>query len=719
MKIISTIVIILQLSIHLFAQTTINGHVKEKGGDAIIGANIFIQNTFDGTSSDLSGDFSFSTDQKGEIMLIVSYLGYRNFEQALHLTGDSIHINIQLKPDAATLQAVTISAGTFEAGDENKAVVLNSIDIATTAGALADIASAMNTLPGTQRNGETGQLFVRGGAASETRTFIDGMYVQNPYNSTTNNVPARGRFSPFLFKGTSFSTGGYSAEYGQALSSALILNTQDLAEETVTGLSIMTVGLGASHTQAWEKTSLSASLDYTNLAPYMELTPQNIAWETAPRSINGQVIFRQKTSETGLLKFYISNSRGDFTLQYPDFSDVNKTTPLSLSNNNLFSQITYQEMLGEKWSLSAGVGFTQNADEIDATFYLKEEEQAVQSRATLKYQLNDHILIKGGGIFVKSNFEEWYEASKHQTFKTNLEEEFAAGFLEADIYFSKKWVGRVGGRLEHSQLLNQYNVAPRLSLAYQVNDEEQFSLALGQFYQSSENELLRYHQNLAFEQANHYIAGYQVRKNDRILRVEGYYKDYQNLIKYDEAQPHISANTGSGYARGVDVFFRDQKSLKYGDYWISYSFLDTERDYLNFPTAVMPHFASRHNLSAVYKHWIADWNTSMGITYSYGSPRPFHDPNSEGFNTGRTKPFNDLSINFSHLTNLWGQMTILHISASNILNIKNTFGYQYSAQPNEEGLYDRKAVRPTADQFFFVGLFISIGEKYTITKDDL
>lgn len=70
---------------------------------------------------------------------------------------------------------------------------------------------------------EDGRLFVRGGQAGETQVFIDGLRVFQPFNATANNIPTRGRFSPFLFKGITFSTGGYSAEYGQALSSVLLL----------------------------------------------------------------------------------------------------------------------------------------------------------------------------------------------------------------------------------------------------------------------------------------------------------------------------------------------------------------------------------------------------------------------------------------------------------------------------------------------------------------
>ena len=71
--------------------------------------------------------------------------------------------------------------------------------------------------------------------------------VEGTYEGATTDT--LGRFSPFLFKGTMFSTGGYSAEYGQALSSALVLNTSDVEGSTVTGISVSSVFVGASQTK--------------------------------------------------------------------------------------------------------------------------------------------------------------------------------------------------------------------------------------------------------------------------------------------------------------------------------------------------------------------------------------------------------------------------------------------------------------------------------------
>jgi len=121
------------------------------------------------------------------------------------------------------LKAVVISTGSFEASDKKKGAVLTDIDVVTTPSANGDVTAAFKSLPGAQQVGESEGLFVRGGTATESKIFIDGTQVNNFFYSGTTGVAQRGRFNPFLFKGTVFSTGGYSALYGQALSSALIL----------------------------------------------------------------------------------------------------------------------------------------------------------------------------------------------------------------------------------------------------------------------------------------------------------------------------------------------------------------------------------------------------------------------------------------------------------------------------------------------------------------
>ena len=690
-------------------QTLLNGLVVDEQQEPVIGANVFLKGTYDGASTDEHGQFSFLTSEKGNMDLMITYLGYEPFSQTLNLTIDSIFTEVQLKPTANELNMVVISAGAFEASDEKKSVVLRPLDIVLTAGATADIAGALNTLPGTQAVGEEGKLFVRGGAAYETQTFIDGMLVPSPYSSSVPNLPARGRFSPFLFKGTTFSTGGYSAEYGQALSSALLLETQDLAPETVSGISLMTVGLEAAHTQRWENSSLALSLDHTNLAPYVGLVPQKINWEKPFRGTGGRVIFRHKTSETGMLKFQTFGNHSLFELHYPDENNVLETNLLKLTNDNQYYNASYREILGDKWSLFGGLAYSLNRDLIQEKFKLTTDARFFQSKIRLNYQANEQLRIKGGLSLWSGSFDEKYRQGEGAFFHTRFEDNLMAGFLEADQYLGSKMVIRFGLRMEHSSLLQKSNLAPRLSLAYKAGEYSQFSLAYGRFSQRPENELMRYDQKFDFEEAQHFILNYQLMRKDRSFRVEAYYKTYDKLVKFDPELPWITSNSGKGYARGLDLFYRD-RTWKNGDFWLSYSFLDTKRDYRHFPTSAIPHFASRHNASAVYKHWISSMSTSVGLTYSFASPRPFNDPNKPGFNLGRTPVYQDLSINMSYLTQLFGQFTILYASLTNVPGFKNNFGYRFSDIPGEDGQFSSIPIEPPAKRFFFLGLFISIGE---------
>ena len=262
-----------------FSQLPITGTVTDGSENPISGANVYLEGTYDGASTDENGNFSFETTETGTQNLIISMIGYETHYEA----GDVSYfkdLKITLFEAINALSGVTLTAGTFEAGDNSKASVLKPLDIVTTAGAAGDFVAALQTLPGTSTVNEDGRLFVRGGAAGETQVFIDGLRVFQPFSATANNIPTRGRFSPFLFKGITFSTGGYSAEYGQALSSILLLSTTDIPDQEKTDISVMSVGGGIGHTEIWGDESLSINTSYINLAPYESLIPskQGVRW---------------------------------------------------------------------------------------------------------------------------------------------------------------------------------------------------------------------------------------------------------------------------------------------------------------------------------------------------------------------------------------------------------------------------------------------------------
>ncbi len=333
-----------------FSQTTISGKIVDEKNNPIPNANIYIDGTYDGATSTDTGEFSFATTIEGNQTLVISALSFEQKQLAIVMNTFQSQ-TIILKPNATELNEVLITAGTLESGGKSRVSVLKPLDILTTAGNPGDIISALQTLPGTQIVGESGKLFVRGGEANETQTFVDGIRVAQPYLQTANNVPTRSTFSPLLFKGTSFSTGGYSAEYGEALSSILVMNTIDEPDLEKTDAGVMSVGASLGNTQKWKNNSLSVNTSYINLQPYQALLPDNIEWIKPYESFGGETVFRQKL-DRGLLKFYASYTAANFDLKQDDINYPDKVRTQN-KNNNLYSNLSYKGGFGDNWNIFA------------------------------------------------------------------------------------------------------------------------------------------------------------------------------------------------------------------------------------------------------------------------------------------------------------------------------------------------------------------------------
>lgn len=687
----------------------ISGKVTDSKNNPILGANVYLDGTYDGGSTNEKGEFSFNTEEKGNQTLVISFVSFETYIKTANISAlRSLHI--KLRDDVNSLDAVVINAGMFEAGEKGKVTVLKPLDIVTTANAMGDFLGALQTLPGTSTVDEDGRLFVRGGEAEETQIFIDGIRVFTPFTPSANNLPVRGRYSPFLFSGISFSTGGYSAEYGQALSSVLLLNTIDTPDQEKTDLSFMTVGLGLGNTQIWGKNSLSVNASYVNLAPYQFALPDRNKWSKPVETLNGEMVYRHRFEDDSLLKVYAAFSATNFDLIQDDIN-FDDGIRFGLKNRNLYINSSYKNKFGNNWRFETGVSFTNENTEIKIIEdIINNTENSAHFKIKLKKSFSNRFKITFGSEYFITDFNEDYDSFTEGNFNYGFDNNLFASFIETDIFFSKNLAAKIGVRAENSELLNEFTLSPRTSIAYKVGKNSQFSLAYGQFYQNPKNNYLKFNEDFKAENTSHLIANFQIAKQDQIFRVEAYYKEYKSLVKFDTEIANFNStfnNDGTGFAKGIDVFWRQNGKIKNTDYWVSYSYLDTEREYKNYPVASTPNFASQHNLSIVAKHWIPDLKSQVGFSYRFASGRTYTNPNETGFLNRKTKNFNSLSINWAYLID---QQKILYIAASNVLGTQNVFGYNYKNTQNRNGNFDRQAILPNVNSFFFVGFFWTISD---------
>lgn len=713
----------------LKAQTVIYGKISDSKTEPIIGASVRIQESRKGVIADSSGNYMLTTDEKGKRSIEVSSVGYSTKQLSVVLNDSAIHLDIVLKDEAKQLgDVVVVGAGSFEASDKAKGASLTPMDAVTVAGNGGDISNALRFLPGPQQVGDQEGLFVRGGTSDETKQFMDGALLPNPNYASVPGIIQPARVNPFLFKGVLFNTGGYSALFGEALSSALILESVDLPDQSSASLHIFPTaqGIGFQNLSKNNKSSYGISANYGNYSFYNGIIKQKYDFFHAPEYAQLDGNFRIKTGNNGMLKFYTNYGYNHTGLRNPDIDSLSLKSSFENKGSNLYSNLSYRQSLANKWKIEAALAYD---------YYKQDISNELQNSNNQQLFINYYPFnLKNNYINTKSNFaqarvvftksfnlsqtlrfgaEHFYDDDnyRYNDTLTKFTDNLTAAFAESDIQIAKGVAAKIGLRVEYSSLLNKTNLAPRISFAYRLNDGGQFNFAYGLFYQKPDIIYLLQNKNLNYTEATHYVINYQKKANNRLLRIEAYYKKYKDLVI---TLPDTAGN-GTGYAKGIELFFRDKRTFKNFDYWFTYTYLDTKRKYLNYPFEIQPNFATPHTASIAIKRYFQDLNFSANLSYSIATGRPYYnfqtsaDGKSIIADQGKTNMYNQMNLSFAYLFTIFKNWKNKDFSGigfgmSNVFGTKQIFNYKYSAN----GLYKEPVTLPST-RSFYIGLFMTFG----------
>ena len=719
----------LLMSICIWSQITISGKVTFKN-KALKDINITLKDTYDGATSDINGNYSFTTTESGNQVLVFSGNNYESIEIPVNIEGKDLSIPANLKSQINEINAVVITAGSIEASDKKRATaLLTPLDIYTTAGADGQISSALGYLPGVQKVGETEGLFVRGGTGAETKIFMDGNLINNYFTNSVPGIAGRDRFNTSLFKGNIFSSGGYSAVYGQALSSVLILESVDLPETTSFDFGVSPIFLSANYQKLNQNKTASWGVagSYSNLGLMGKLFNFNTDFGKYPQGYGFDGNFRIKTKKGGFIKYYGSVDQNQLSVESESLEKDFDRNNVSLKGQNMYHNLSYKEKFG-KYLVNIGGSYTYNSNDLNFANLLNQVEINQTKINSQSNYINGKLVVerKFGINTLRAGveFNNADEKMNYGFYEKNYKDLISSAFAETDLIFTNDLSAKIGARTEHSSYLDKWNFSPRVALAYRISKEWTTSLAYGMFYQNPESRYL-ISNNFDFQRADHYIFQVQKNADGRNLRFEAFYKNYDKLIKTSSISNESSSspnnqytqfadnNSGRGFARGIELFWRDKKIFKDIDYWITYSYLDSKRDFLNYPFSLAPNFASKHTLNVMAKKFIMDWKTGFNMSYTYAKGRPYYDiisNNGENIlrNQGKLKDFSGLNFSVNYVPSVGKKdsksFTVFVLSINNILGNKNVYGFNYSADGNT-----RTAVRPPVNTFVFVGVFVSFG----------
>ena len=711
------------------------GRVENESGEPMEFANVLIVGTLDGDVSGPKGQFSFRTSHTGLQVVRASMVGMEAATIEISIVpGDSICVTLVLRESAVSLKEVLVTASAYSTGDEAKAITLRSLDVVTTPGAAADIFRTVQTFPGVVSVDEGSGLFVRGGDVSETVILLDQATLVHPYKYESPTGGFFGVISPFLVGGTFFSSGGFSAKYGNALSGVLSMESLNLpAKESFdigVGLAAISVGVSAPIVQ--DKLGIRFSGNQSTTDLMFRVNGVRNQFTDPPNGKDGNLSVIYKYSSTGQVKFfnYVTDDRIGVGIDEPSFAGEYRS-----QETDWFHNLQWSDFVGS-WLLKTSVSLNRFSDDRHlGNLNLSSADLTHKVRADAERMIGESIRISTGAEFER--LENVFSGTSPKNNNVldpsadvyQFDEQYVAKrsgiYGEVEMQLIRRVVGSVGLRTDYHNLSAQAVVDPRASLRYDFSPGSNLRVSWGiyhqfpapvQFNPESGNPALK------AQGSQHLIVGLEHSNDLLIVRLEAYYKAYSHLVLPSKTM--YFANDGDGASRGVDFFF------KYGSFlqtpvngWISYSYLHSNRlqardeiERYVYEEAPSPYDIT-HNLTIVAKGQISI--VSGGITFRYATGRPttpivgsvfqsqgdYYLPIQGLVSSERMPDFVRLDATLSYYTTFGtANSAVFYFAVSNLLDRANPVMYEYSKD------YSVRRLRTTDfRKSIYFGVAVSIG----------
>jgi hypothetical protein len=594
-------------------------------------------------------------------------------------------LNIVLRQIQIKGNEVMITASAFTAADE-EGVTLTAMDVVRTPGAAADLFWAIKSFPGLQQVDEGAGLFVRGGDVSETLFQLDGAIINHPYKYESPTGGFFGTFSPFLLKGTFFSSGGFSSRFGNALSGALSMESHDMPTQQRMG-----IGIGLAAESAYlsvpvvsDRLGFSFSGNRSNTKMLFEFNNASKNFSHYPFSYDMNFNLIYKLKNTGQLKLFVFHEKDRIGLEvdHPDYS----THFYGNSGNSLFNlrySTVYHNRIFVQY-IAALNRFEQSA--ALGVMNLDISDRLYQSKLICEGDIHSNVKLTAGLEFYHHLTDIFGAVPEIESdpnpnalfysVDTDYRSNRLAQFCEMEMFI---WSGirlTAGLRSEYESNSREYFVDPRVAAVYSLTPNANLSASWGRFHQYPEPKYFDPYvgnPQLGTMQAQHFIFGYAFQEENKIFRIESYYKKYDDLLLNHAALNYT--NDGYGYATGVDIFLKNSFGPASG--WISYSWLLARREWHDIPVLASPYFDIPHNFSAVINVDLPH-NFALGMGFRYATGRPY-TPDFGRYNEARVPSYQKLDLNLTYIHHfVETDMAVFYLSVSNLLDRINIFDYRYS-----------------------------------------
>ena len=689
LKSLITGVILLSPFCYISAQTsTIKGRVFNSiNNEAVPFANIYIDSTSVGTTSDIEGNYRITDLKPGTYSLTCSFIGFKTqISSEVNVSSARITtLDFALVEESTTLNQVVITASPFNKREESPVSLrtISSSEIYRNPGGNRDISNVIQILPGVASSSSfRNDIIVRGGAPNENRFYLDGIEVPNINHFATQGSSGGpvGMINVNFIREVDFYAGAFPANRGNALSSILEFRQIEGNDESLKGtfmLGSSDVGMTLDGPMGKKSTFILSAR-----RSYLQFLFKALGLPFLPTYNDFQYKQTIKVDKKNRITLIGLGAIDDFQLNTSANDDIVDEDAIRRNNyilGNLpvntqwnytvganwkhFSSNSFQNLVVSRNHLNNSAVKYQGNIEQQEFLLLDYNSQEIENKVRLENTVrkNGWKLNMGVGYenatYTNSTFNKIVVDGEvvDIDFDSSLPLNKFAVFSQVSKELVKnKLLVSLGLRMDCNDYSEEMNnpldqLSPRLSASYSMTEKLKANFNIGRYFQlppytimgyrDSNDLLANKENNITYIQADHYIAGLEY--NPSLLSkvtLEGFYKTYDNypfLIRDSLSLANLGGDFGvignepvnsTSFGRTYGVELLVQQKLLASIYGIlSYTFVRGEFSDKN-DELIASSWDNRHILNITAgKKFKNDWEVGMKFRYVGGAPYTPYD----------------------------------------------------------------------------------------------
>lgn len=679
--------------------TFLRGTVRA-GNQPVRSANVFVAGTTDGALTDSAGRFEFATNRARNYVVVVRSLGFREQRRTFAEPVDAILAFI-LEAEPHPIAPVSVLAGKYVASDESGAI-LTPLDIVTIPGTAADVNRAIQTLPGVQQVDEGTGLYVRGGDYLETRVFLNDALLVTPAQLQQPAGTFVGTFDPFLLDAVYFTSGGFGARYGDALSAVAALHTQGRPDAHSVSLSAGLAAVGVSAALAGPNgTGARFIIARSDLTPVLRLNGSPRAFSTPPRGRDLTASLHWGYRSTGRLALFSTTQNSTLAIRN-ETPTVADTFAVTRRDDAVVAR--WSDVFGRVAATTATSMSTAHGQEEFGSFILDSRTRLAQVSSSLDVSLTSSAAVRGGAEFTRhhatmsgsipASGDDQRPGVRTRLYDFNDIGTRAALWSELDWRVGERGRVIVGLRRDDATRARRSTLDPRVSAAVRARASVSFTAAWGIYHQVVDPLLQALSDSaqpaLPSMSAQHTIVGVQLGDSTPMLRVEVYDKTYRDLA--GQTRDYLTVADGTGRAYGADVIARSPLVAGVATR-VVYSFVRSRRTDPTTGSMAPAPADITHGIALIATRTFAN-GVSLGSAMRYSAGRPFTpvtgavrdeagltwSPRYGAPGAERLPAFARLDLSASWFREVGAHSQIVgYLAITNLLDRPNVFTRRYSA----------------------------------------